>query len=182
VNFKELLACREYLLLSEIADVGDSRIRAVICIGGHKRLPREVLGKHIDEIARLPIQYTDASYYELTWERYFSFSVQDEATAPFRREDKFEGNGVRRFTKSCLLDNIASLSNGTHEMRGILMHFGLYTLNHIVDILAYDEPRLRDLGIRGMNSKVPNYRIRRLRLSRLLLVQEARPMLSQQQR
>ena len=155
MKFEELLARKDYLHLSEITDEGDNRLRAVVCIGGHHRVPNEIMGKHVDEIARMPIQYTKASYYELRWDRYFWFAVQDECFAPVRKEDEFSGHGFRRFKKSWLLMTVPQLSNGLHETHGKLMHFGLYCLNHIVDVLAYAEPGVRDLGLREVAPKMP---------------------------
>ena len=159
MKFDDLLIREEWLSLSSIADEGDNRLRAVFSLGGHRQLPREILGKHVDEIAKMPLEYTTAPYYELTWERYFTFMVRDEGAAAFRREEEFSGHGVRVFKKSWLLAAIPELSNGLHEIpgvRGAVSHFGLYCLNHIVDVLAYEKPMVRDLGHRGIEPKTPN--------------------------
>ena len=114
------------------------------------------MGKHVDEIAKMPLEYTTAPYYELVWERYFTFMVSDEGTAALRKEEEFAGHGIRLFKKSWLLAAIPDLSNGTHEIRGVMKHFGLYCLNHIVDVLAYEEPIVRDLGRLAYESRPPN--------------------------
>jgi hypothetical protein len=155
VNFEFLLNLDEPLSLSSIADEGGDRLRAVVCIGGHKPLPREILSKSAEEIANTPIEFTDAPYFELIWERYFMFSVRDEGSAAYRAHEAFEGTGVRRFSKSWFLDNAGLLSNSTLALRGKITHFGLCSLNHIVDVLAYDEPQVNDLGRRKLSPRVP---------------------------
>ena len=117
MTFEELLPRKEWMNLGSITDAGDNRLRAVIWIG-------------------------DQSY-ELMWDRYFTFMVRDEGAAAFRKEEEYSGLGVRRFQKSWLLDSVSELSNGLHEIpnvRGPVIHFGLYCLNHIVDVLAYENP------------------------------------------
>jgi hypothetical protein len=159
MNFAELVAHKEQMFLSEIADKGANQLRVEICLGGHHPLPRDIMGKHIDEISRMPIRYTEAAYYELKWDRYFSFMVRDEGAAAFRKDEEFEGHGIRRFEKSWLLTMIPELSNGLHEIprvRGKLTHYGLYCANHIVDVLAYEDPAMRDLGLRALDSRMPN--------------------------
>jgi hypothetical protein len=159
MKFEDLLVREEWLFLSSIADAGDNRLRAVICAGGHQRLPSQIIGKHVDEIAKMPVEYTAAPYYELVWDRYFTFMVRDESTAALRKGEEFAGHGVRLFKKSWLLAAVPDLSNGLHDLPGIrgpVKHFGLYCLNHIVDVLAYEEPVVRDLGRRAMEPRTPN--------------------------
>jgi len=154
LKFDDLLRVGEPLVLSRIGDGGDSRLRALICIGGHHPMPRAIAGKHADEIAGAPIEFADAPYCELEWGRYFYFSVRDETFAAVRPDDRFVGSGVRLFTKSWLLGNVGSLSNGILKMQGGVTHFGLYCMNHTVDILAYSEPEIHDLGMRPMGARM----------------------------
>ena len=156
MNMESLLALNEPVFLSAISDEGDNRLRAVLCIGGHRPLPRKILGKDAEEAARTPIEFTDAPYCELRWGRYFLFSVRDEGSASFRRDEVFRGTVVRRFTKSWFLDNVGSLSNGTLGLRGKVAHLGLYCINHIVDVLAYEDPQVVDLGRRTMKPRMSN--------------------------
>jgi hypothetical protein len=155
MNFEALLKLEEPLLLSSITDDGGNRLRALLCVGGHRPLRREILDKKVDEIAKMPIEFTDAPYIELNWERYFMFCVRDEGSAAHRIYDAFEGTGIRRYSKSWFLDNAGDLSNSTRALRAKITHFGLSCMNHVVDILAYDEPSVSDLGRRSMNPRIP---------------------------
>jgi hypothetical protein len=155
MNFETLLKFEEPLLLASITDDGGNRLRALLCVGGHRPLRREILDKHVDEIARLPIEFTDAPYIELSWERYFMFCVRDEGSAAHRIYEAFEGTGVRRYSKSWFLDNAGDLSNSTRALRGKITHYGLSCMNHIVDILAYEVPSVSDLGRRNLAPRLP---------------------------
>ena len=158
MTFVDIMALKDWMFLASITDAGDNRVTAVICAGGHQLLPNQITGKHVSEIMKTPLEYTDAPYYELTWDRYFSFMVRDESAAAFRKEEEFLGHGVRAFKKSWLLESVSELSNGLHEIpgvRGPVKHFGIYCANHIVDVLAYEEPIVRDLGRRTMEPEQP---------------------------
>ena len=154
MTFEELLSHKDFLFLSKIADEGNYELRAVIH-GAHRTIQRNLIGKHVDEISKLPIEYTKAPYYELTWRQYFSFMVRDEHTAAVRKDQEYVGSGsVKCFKKSWLLAAVPELSNGTHKLNGKqLKHFGLYCHIHIVDVLAYDEPSVRDLGLCAVKPK-----------------------------
>jgi len=153
MKLEDLLKSEALLQLGSIGDDGSGRLRAVICVGGHRALPRDIMGKHVDEIAKMPIKYTTAPYLELIWERYFTFMVRDEGAAAFRKEEEFVGHCVRVFEKSWFLSVVPELSNGLHEIPGVregMKHFGIYALDHIVDVLAYEAPLIRDLGHRSV--------------------------------
>jgi hypothetical protein len=159
MNFADLLVSREAMFLTSIADAGHNRLEATICIGGHQRLPRAILGKHVDEIGKMPVEYTDAAYCELTWNSYFAFMVRDESFAAVRKEEKYVGHGVRIYETSWLLASVPLLSNGLHDSPELglapLSHFALCCANHIVDILARAQPVVRDLGRRPIQPKRP---------------------------
>jgi hypothetical protein len=159
MKFEDLLVREDWLYLASITDAGDNRLRMVICAGGHQQLPREIVGKQVSEILKTPIEYSSAPYFELVWNRYFTFMVRDESAAAFRKEEESVGHGVRIFKKSWLLESVPELSNGLHELsgvRGSVKHFGIYCLNHIVDVLAYEEPVVSDLGDRTFETENPN--------------------------
>jgi hypothetical protein len=121
MKIEDLLACSEWMNLGSISDAGDNRLRAMVIVG-------------------------DASY-ELLWDRYFTFMVRDEGAAAFRKEEEYAGSGVRVFTKSWLLTSVPKLSNGLHEIPEVLCpvkHFGIYCLNHIVDVITYENPLVRE--------------------------------------
>jgi hypothetical protein len=132
MTFDNLLTRQEWMNLGSIGDAGDNRLRAVI---------------HVGEEA-----------YELLWDRYFTFMVRDEGAAAFRKEEEYSGLGVRLFRKSWLLGVIPELSNGLHEIsdvRGPVKHYGLYCLNHIVDVLAYEAPSVSEVKEPNQPSATP---------------------------
>ncbi len=155
MEFKDLQDRPEPLFLNSITDLGNQCLRALVCVGGHTRVQRNLIGLHVNEISKLPIEYTEAPYYEITWSRYFSFWVRPESYAGGSKNDEFVGRGFRRFQKSWLMDNVPAFSNGTQKLKGPLSHFGLYGWDSIVDVLAFEEPIVRDLGRRRMKAELP---------------------------
>jgi hypothetical protein len=156
MTFDDALDCEIWLHMKSIEDDGSGRLRVVLCLGGHHQLPRDIIGKHVNEIAQMPIDYTTAPYIELIWKRYFTFMVRDEGAAAFRSEEKFRGHGIRVFERSWLLTVVPELSNGLHDIPGVregLKHFGVYSMNHIIDVLAYEAPEILDLGELSIDSK-----------------------------
>jgi hypothetical protein len=109
------------------------------------------MGKQVDDISAAPIERSEAYYIEFIWKRYFSFMVRDEVAAAFRKDESFKGRGIRLYSDSWLLRSISDLSNGLHSLPAgketPIRHFGLYCSDHIVDVLAWEGPEIRDLGL-----------------------------------
>lgn len=155
-TFQDLLAYKEYVYLVSIADGGEQTLRARLCLGGHKALPRPIIGRKVEDLLAKPIQYTNADYVELNWTRYLQFTVCDESVAALLAGQHYEGKCVRRFTESRLLGRLTEISNGSHVVRKKpVQHFGLYCMNHIVDVLAYEEPGVVDFGSRPFSFGQP---------------------------
>jgi hypothetical protein len=146
--FSELLAFQEGVYLTSISDLGDQKLRARLCLRGHKQLPREIIGKKVEQLLAEPIEHTYAQYIDLVWAPYLQFSVTDESVAPVRQGEEYVGRFIRLYSKSGMLSRLAEISNGLHERFGAVMHFSLACQNHFVDVLAYGEPEVVDLGSR----------------------------------
>ena len=148
-TFRDLLGLKEHVFLSSIADDGDQKLKARLCLGGHSPLTRPIVGEKVEELLAKPVEYSNANYVDLSWNRYLQFTVCDEGISAILRDQHYEGGAVRLFSRSLLLSRIGEISNGTHTLRGTVQHFGLYCMNHIVDVLAYGEPEIVDLGSRS---------------------------------
>ena len=121
---------------------------AVICFSDDiKKAPRPIMGKHVTEIMKMPVEYEKYPHYSLHWKNYLLLLRREESPATdFSKNDLFEGQGVRRFTKSHFFNSIMK-SMFSMEMLQIpkpttYVHWGLYCLNDIVDIVAHDEPSI----------------------------------------
>ena len=134
------------MFLNSITDGGDNRLRLNVCYAEGGPLPRQILGKHIDEISKMPIEYKKVTHYEMLWNRYLTFAVRDETYASIDKSEVFAGQAVRRFTRSRLLSSLPNIIQTIDLLPALPIHFGIYCLNHIVDVLAYEEPVVRELG------------------------------------
>lgn len=154
-TFQELLTTKEYVFLTSISDAGDQELHARLCLGGHNPLPRAIIGKKGADLLAKPIEYTNAHYVDVLWKRYLQFSVCDECVARIIPGQQYEGRCVRLYSQSRLLSSLDEISNGTHVLRGEVKHFGLACMNHFVDVLAYEEPEVIDLGSRPISFGQP---------------------------
>ena len=59
-------------------------------------------------------------------------------------------NGLAAYNVRPTIRSISDLSNGLHSLPAgketPIKHFGLYCSDHIVDVLAWEGPEIRDLG------------------------------------
>jgi hypothetical protein len=62
MTFEDALDSEAWLYVTSIGDDGSGRLRIVVCLGGHHQLSRDIIGKHANEIAQMPIEYDCAVY------------------------------------------------------------------------------------------------------------------------
>lgn len=109
-------------------------------------MPRQIVGKHVDELLSTLIEREPVERYELSWTNYLYFSSCDESYAPAIASDVFQGGPIRQYSKSQLLDRVEELVSSGEMLPAKPQHFGIYCLDHIVDVLAYEAPKVRYLG------------------------------------
>ncbi len=81
--------------------------------------------------------------YELTWRSYISYAVRNESYVSQDKEEIFEGRFLRRYRVSKFLDFIARGTFADATFPGPFAHWGVVTLNHIVDVASMEAPRVR---------------------------------------
>ncbi len=100
----------------------------------------------MDELLGTPVEPEPVERYELGWTHYLYFSSCDESHAGTIASDVFQGGPIRQYSKSQLLDRLEQLVVSTEILPAKPQHFGIYCLDHIVDVLAYEAPKVRYLG------------------------------------
>ena len=142
----------KYTYLRELTEPRDNSLKIVV--------EEAVLNEN--RIASSPIQelnhlFADAhpiesiegcKVFELYWRRYVSYCVTEELVGSNARtgydDESYEGNILRVYTKSHFLDHIQR-DTGCHG-DGIVQHYKLVCLNHLIDVAAYEQPKVRLLG------------------------------------
>lgn len=102
----------------------------------------------IDEIlarCKLIVPNQDASV-EI-FENYIIYQVRNESYCSFDKDEIRHGKYLIIFEKSKLLDYLSistdaqQLSDGTYYPDS-WKHYGIYTQNHIIDVISHDEPKI----------------------------------------
>ncbi|HWO74627.1 MAG TPA: hypothetical protein VNM69_01775 [Bacillus sp. (in: firmicutes)] len=72
---------------------------------------------------------------------YISYSVLNETYFPFNNYDVFEGSCFKIAKQSRYFEYILSQTMAHHiHPNKQHVHYGIYCLNHIIDVISYEEP------------------------------------------
>ena len=89
--------------------------------------------------------------YEITFESYVMYQVRNESYCSYDDYELGKGNYFIVFEKSRLLDvlpiitDCQVLSDGTFYPDK-WKHYGIYCLNHIIDVITYNEPIIKKIS------------------------------------
>ncbi len=89
--------------------------------------------------------------YDIGFTDYILYQIPNESFCSFDREEVRSGKYLIVFEKSKLLDSLEQMTDarqfedGTYYP-GKWAHYGIYTQNHVIDVIAYREPVIRELG------------------------------------
>lgn len=83
--------------------------------------------------------------YEIIFDRYIIYQIRNESFFSGSPEDKFSGQFLRIYQKSFLLDNLSIITDAQILNDGGFYpakwaHYGIVTLNHIIDIISFNNP------------------------------------------
>lgn len=86
--------------------------------------------------------------YEICFERYVMYQIKNESFTFFDDAEQFEGDYLRIYKKSKLLNNIGLFTD--YELAQIFLdgeakHYGIITQNHVIDIIAVYEPTIKKI-------------------------------------
>lgn len=80
---------------------------------------------------------------EIEFDSYIGFSIRNESYTEWDEYQKFEGKIFRIFERSRYLDFIKLSTFATEDYPSPHKHYGIAGLNHIVDIVSIDDPKIR---------------------------------------
>jgi hypothetical protein len=95
-----------------------------------------------------PIESVDGCLaFRFFWKRYTAFLVTEECVAGGGEfaDETYEGNLIRRYSKSHFLDHLAR-DTGGHT--GPLLHYKIVSENHVVDVVSETEPDIEVISNR----------------------------------
>lgn len=85
--------------------------------------------------------------HEITFERYILYQTRNESFCSWDDYEVRHGNTFIIFERSRLLDNLCSITDccqleGGEYYPGKWTHYGIYTLNHIIDVVSCNPPKI----------------------------------------
>ena len=98
-----------------------------------------------------PIAPDENEVYEITCERYILYQMRNESYSSCDGYELREGQYLIRFRRSRLLDALPVLTDCCRWEDGSCYpgewtHYGVYTQNHILDVISTEAPVIRRVG------------------------------------
>ncbi len=147
----EAIRSARYLYLGSISEPEDNCLRLVILEATSDCLPNQATGW--SEATGLPagpfsetkpiLHEPGCRIFEIVWESYIGYAVQNESFhIPEPMESEGEGRLFVRYTKSVYLDYLAKVTFASTEFPGPFVHWGIYCLNHTIEVASMAAPRI----------------------------------------
>lgn len=145
----EQLNSVKYAYLRDLAEPRDNSLKIVVeeAILNESRIASLPVPELRDLIADAhPIESVEGcKAFQLYWKHYVAYCVTEELVGSNARtgydDESYDGKILRVYTKSHFLDHIQR-DTGCHG-DGIVQHYKLICLNHLIDIAAYEPPQVR---------------------------------------
>ncbi len=81
--------------------------------------------------------------FELDWPSYIAYSIRNESFCTADAYEKFEGKLFVKYTRSRYLDFVTSATFADSSHPGPFAHYGIFCLNHIIDVVSTDPPTVK---------------------------------------
>ena len=132
----QINACKN-LYVVDISEPEDNALRVVLEEGSTAEdVAADGPVTHVREIKHREGDRT----FTLLWDSYIAYSVRNESFATLDREEQCEGSTFVVYSKSRYLDFVAKATIASQDYPGPFKHWGVFGLNHILDIVSTDEP------------------------------------------
>lgn len=94
-----------------------------------------------------PIVLNPSVKFDILFEDYIIYQVRNESYTSYDDSEERRGVYLLEFNKSGFLDYLSSATDACHLKDGSFYpgpwkHYGVYTQNHIVDVIAQEEPKV----------------------------------------
>ena len=111
--------------------------------------PDEQLRNILLNTMKLVPDYTQV--YKIHFDNYIIYQNINESYASYDPTEIRLGNGLILFSKSKFLDNLneatIAFDDGKDVYPDKFQHYGIYTLNHIIDVISHIEPNIEKVKI-----------------------------------
>lgn len=136
------------LYLTEIGEPSENTLRIVVAEGVlGKPSPIELAGVDVGE--GRPIEITGESrHFELSWNDYVAYVVRNESFWKAEPEEHRIVNQLERRFDSAFLEFVFTTTFADDDYPGPLQHWALSTLNHCVDVVSVQPPRVQRVQVK----------------------------------
>ena len=144
----EIDACK-WLFLEEIGEPADNELRLKIIEAKSGGAPGPVDGEvneALREILRTASRIEHGpgcKIFELYWPSYVAYSIRNESYCSADEYEQFDGRLFVRSARSRYLDFLKNATFADSSYPGPFVHYGVFCLNHIIDVVSMDSPTLK---------------------------------------
>jgi hypothetical protein len=145
----EINRCR-YLYLGQISEPQDNSLRILIAEARGSGMPEDVIIAGVLVTGTQPIISDEScAAFELVWDTYVAYSVRNESFVSGNDYEQFEGRLFCVYSVSHYLDYIRKDTFADPAYPGPFQHYGINCLNHIIDIVSIQAPRITKVRSRA---------------------------------
>jgi hypothetical protein len=147
MDYKDLIELNDYIYLHSILEPETNSLRVFIERCKVCRQSEDIkIGEHLIREA-FPIEVDeDSPILQIDFDSYVAYSLINESFTVLDDYEIFEGHSFRIFKKSRYLDFINKGTIATDVFpEDTYVHYEIASLNHIIDVISYDEPKITEV-------------------------------------
>ena len=140
-NVIQLINECQYLFLNALTEPQDNALLVVVDEAriSHETHDLQMDGRLISAMNPIEVD-KNSQRFSLSWSEYIMYSVTNESYAASNDEEIFEGKLFRKYSKSFFLEYAKKGTFASDEYPGVMHHWEVACLNHIVNVISHVEP------------------------------------------
>jgi hypothetical protein len=145
-NFVSEISSCKWLFLNSIGEPMDNALRLEILEARTLHSPEDEARPLSEAMERglplgSPIEHVaGCRIFVVEWSDYVAYSVRNESYVTSDDYEVFDGRNFVKYTKSRYLDFVGQATFASDSYPGPMTHWGVFCLNHIVDVISCSEP------------------------------------------
>lgn len=130
-----------YLGLVSITQPGSNQLHITIEEAGPTDDPDPKVPRPFEGLRQIQRRPSDRTF-SLRWKSYVAYSVRNESFTSRDTYEQFTGRLFVEYSKSRYLEFIKASTIASDDYPGPLKHYGLFCLDHIIDVIAVEAPEI----------------------------------------
>ncbi|WP_157201874.1 hypothetical protein [Massilia sp. Root335] len=145
-NFVSEISSCKWLFLNSIGEPEENSLRLEILEAATLHDPEAEARPLKESLERglplgSPIRHVaGCRIFTVEWPDYVAYSIRNESYVTTDEYEVFEGRNFVKYTKSRYLDFVEQATFASDSYPGPMTHWGVFCLNHIVDVVSCSEP------------------------------------------